>query len=312
MEKDLQVKKKRVAVYCRVSTAADQQDGSFERQCEYFRAIVAANPTMLLVDIYGDHGKSGRSMAGRPALQRLLRDCTAGKIDLILTKSVSRFARNLADCVGTVRALQSMGISVLFEKEALNTGDERNELFLCILATMAQQESNSIASHVAWARRQRAMAGCPYGEVAYGYLAGRRHKHIWHTVEDEARRVRRAFDMANRGECYKDIRAALQSMEDTEQTGKVWSQFNLGYLLRNPCYKGDYIVNKTCQIPVGSGWRKVWNNGQREQFYIEEHHEALVSDKVFQRVQLLMRRGLLNSNKQNFSDTELALLKKVV
>lgn len=309
MEKN---KKIRVAAYCRVSTASDMQDGSFETQCDYFRNWVLSKPNTVLVDVYGDHGKSGRNMAKRPAFQRMMQDCKDGKVDMIITKSVSRFARNIAECVHTIRDLQSLGISVLFEKEALHTGDERNELFLCILATVAQEESNSISNHIAWSRRERAMAGEPYGVVAYGYRGGKARRHVWRVDEQEARRVRLAFDMANHGECYMDIRAALQEMEDAEGTGKVWSQYNLGYLLRNEYYTGDYIVNKTCEIETATGKKKVWNMGQREQFYIEEHHEPLVSRDVFDRVEKLMQSGLLNSKKHCYRKEESELLKQAV
>lgn len=198
------------------------------------------------------------------------------------------------------------------EAEVVALGKEIDRLERQSTLDAELSKPNSISNHIAWSRRERAMAGKPYGVVAYGYRGGKTQQHVWQVDEQEARRVRLAFDMANHGECYMDIRAALQAMEDAEETGKVWSQYNLGYLLRNEYYTGDYIVNKTCEIETATGKKKVWNMGQREQFYIEEHHEPLVSRDVFDRVNKLMQSGLLNSKKHNYRKEESELLKQAV
>ena len=137
-------KKIRTCAYCRVSTASDTQDGSFEVQCEYYERLISSDPEMEFVGVYGDHGKSGRKMYNRTELNRMIKDCEDGKIDLILTKSISRFARNMADCVETVRHLKELGVRVLFEKENLDTDTMTGELILGILATIAQEESISL------------------------------------------------------------------------------------------------------------------------------------------------------------------------
>lgn len=304
--------RKRAAAYCRVSTSSDLQDGSFDTQCAYYRRRIGEDPEMELVDVYGDHGKSGRSMSGRPELQRLLRDCGKGRVDLILTKSMSRFARNLAECVETIRQLQTMGIPIYFEKEGLKTGDPNSELFLCILATVAQEESHSISMHVSWSRREMALAGRPVAPVAYGYRGGRENGHLWRVEESEARRVRRAFELANQGVCYREIRETLQAMETEEKTQKIWSQYNLGYMLHNSNYTGDYLVHKTCEIETAEGRKRIKNRGQAVQILIEGHHTPLVSRAVFERVQELMAAGLLNSSKRHFTQRELKLLEAVV
>ncbi|MBO5199354.1 MAG: recombinase family protein [Lachnospiraceae bacterium] len=296
-----------MAVYCRVSTASDLQDGSFEVQKEYYKKKIQSDPTLILADVYGDQGKSGRSIKARTEFQRMMQDCEEGRIDLILTKSISRFSRNLAECVESIRRLQELQIPILFEKEAINTADERNELFLCILATVAQSESDNLASHINWSRKERALAGRPYGNVSYGYRAGK-PDHVWHVEESEAERVRLAFEMADKGCCYMEIREALQKLEDEECTGKVWSQYNLGYLLRNIYYTGDYVTNKTCDIETAAGRTRVVNEGQKEQYYIEEHHEPFVSMETFERVQMLIERHLLFSNKYNHSEADRRLL----
>ena len=141
-------RKVRVAAYCRVSTLMEMQDSSYETQRDYYVQLISANPAYELVGIYGDHGASGRSMVKRPQFRRMLQDCEEGKIDMILTKSISRFARNLPDCIRTIRRLQELKIPVLFEKESINTLDVKSELLLNVLATVAEEESVSIFNNI--------------------------------------------------------------------------------------------------------------------------------------------------------------------
>ena len=159
----------RAAAYCRVSTEQELQDLSFESQCHYYRQLIESDPEMELVDIYGDHGKSGMHIDGRPEFQRMIDDCKAGKIDLIYSKSVSRFARNLSDLLKTLRELKDMNVSVVFEKEGLDTRSAASELMLGILGTIAQEESHSLATNMHWGREERLKKGQPYGAVSYGY-----------------------------------------------------------------------------------------------------------------------------------------------
>ena len=127
------------AAYCRVSTKRDTQDGSYEVQRAYYEKLISEDPTLELVGIYGDHGKSGRYMRGRAELNRLIKDCEAGKVKLILTKSISRFARNMMECVETIRHLRELGVTIRFEKENIDTDTMGGELMLGILATIAQE-----------------------------------------------------------------------------------------------------------------------------------------------------------------------------
>ncbi len=142
------MEKIKTAAYCRVSTNSDTQDGSFEVQCAYYENLIKSDPTMEFVGVYGDHGKSGRAMKGRKELNRLIKDCEDGKIQLVLTKSISRFARNMVECVAPVRHLLEIGVTVRFEKEDLDTEKMGGELMLGILATIAQEESNSISQNM--------------------------------------------------------------------------------------------------------------------------------------------------------------------
>jgi len=273
----------KTAAYCRVSTDKEEQDGSYELQEQYFTDLINADHTMELVGIYGDRGKSGLKISGRPGLQRLLDDCRAGKVQLILTKSISRFARNMAECAQMVRELRSLGVNILFEEQDIDSQDTAGDLVLNIFAAIAEEESHSISQHALMAHEQYVLEGRPYGRISYGYKNGGNHK--WIINEDEAPLVRKAFEMADAGRSYAEIRRALDEMSDI-----IWSQSRLRYLLTNVVYKGDYYSHKTICIVPG---KQVSNNGYRDRIYIEEHHEPIVSPELFERVQerIAMNKG---------------------
>lgn len=283
----------RVAAYCRVSTLAEEQSDSYETQCAYYRWYVEADPTLTLADVYGDHGVSGLSANKRPEFCRMMRDCMDGKIDLVMTKSVSRFARNLADCMDCVRKLREKGIPVIFEKEGLCSTDPSCELLLSLLATMAQEESNNLSQHIRWSYEQRNAVGDPAHRARYGYrrAADANGRSAWTIYEPEAKRVRLAFDMASAGKKYAEIRAALNRLEERDKTGLVWTQTRLHNLLISETYQGDILTNKSYRPDFLS--RKVRRNrGQRTQYYIEDHHEGIVSREQFNTVTQLLKEDM--------------------
>lgn len=295
---------RRVAVYCRVSTATEMQEGSFAMQKAAYTRQIAESPEMELVEIYGDYGKSGRFVQTRPEFQRMIRDCEAGKIDVILTKSISRFARNLADCMENIQKLRHMGIPVIFEENHMNTMDSSSELLLCILASIAQEESNSISQNILWAYEQRNARGETSCRISYGY---RREDggSGWRVEPSEAMRVRYAFEKASVCTCYREILQGLNAMEEQEQTGVKWSRKRLGYLLSNVCYIGDYLTGKSYRA---GGHKQRKNKGERDQYYLEGHHEAIVDRAMFQRVQQVKSAGLLHSYRVNFTEEEKAIM----
>ena len=280
----------RVAAYCRVSTDLEEQEGSFETQVCHYREKMGRSPDMELVGIYGDKGRSGLKASRRPELQRLLRDCRAGKIDLILTKSISRFARSMADCVELIRRLREWRVTVFFEREGLRTDDRKIDLIISILAAMAQEESHSISQNMIRCHEQHASEGRPCGRVAYGYA--RADDGSWQIRPAEAYRVRTAFRMAAEGRSYPEILTALNSIERQEGSGVIWLQKRVKYLLRNVAYQGDYYSHATVCLTPG---HQVVNRGYRDRYYIEEHHEPLVSRAMFARVQRMIEGGLLIS-----------------
>ena len=300
----------RTAAYCRVSTASDTQDGSFETQCEYYERIITEDPNMIFVGVYGDHGKSGRTMRGRKELNRLIKDCEAHKIDLVLTKSISRFARNMLECVQTIRHLKEIGVTVRFEKENLDTETMGGELMLGILATIAQEESNSISQNMSWSRQRHVEQGQPWDVARYGYISvGKEHK--WEVVPDEAEVVRQAFYMAGMCYTYGEIAEELTRMEKENGSDRVWNKTPVVNLLRSITYIGNYLSNKECRIVDEMGnVKRVKNTGQADQVLIEGHHPALVSEELYSVVQELLDHVILGGHRRKFSDEEQAIMNR--
>lgn len=280
----------RTAAYCRVSTDLSEQEDSYETQLRYYRSRIVHSPTMELVGLYGDKGKSGLKTSSRPGLQQLLSDCEAGKIDLILTKSVSRFARSMADCVDIINRLRSLNVNIIFDREGLQTANRRSDLLLHILAALAQEESHSLSQNMIRSHEQYAAEGRPYGRIAYGYFSS--GSKAWQPCPREALRVQTAFAMADESYCYADILSALNRMETQDATGVLWCQRRVRRMLCNVVYRGDYFSHGTVCLTPG---HQVVNRGYRDRFYIEEHHPPLVDPARFDRVQSLLLSGMLSS-----------------
>ena len=258
----------------------------------------------MLAGVYGDHGKSGTSIKRRSEFQRMLRDCEDGKIDIVMTKSISRFARNLRDCLTTIDHLKQLGIPVLFEKEGINTMDNKSELLLNVLAIIAEEESISIGQNMRWAYERRNAAGDPFHKAPYGYRRDKKANR-WYIHESEARRVRFAFQYAGRGVCYQEIIKGLNDMECEEETGLVWDNYRLTKLLKHEAYIGDVLTNKSYRP---SRNRQVPNRGERDQYYIESHHEPIIDRVTYDKVQELVKRKLLWTVRKRFTQEERELL----
>ena len=306
---EIVAKRRRAAAYCRVSTGMECQEGSYEIQKSYFTELLSNSPHAELVKVYADEG-SGRSMRGRPEFQQMIQDCMDGKIDVIYTKSISRFSRNMLDCVTVVRQLKERGIPVIFDKEGVNTMDSQSELFFHILAIIAEEESKSIGENVKAGISYRHDQGIPTGHVPYGFRRVNKQG-AWCIEESEARRVRYAFDQAAQGICYADIRTGLNKMEAEEHTGVSWSHSRkrLPLMLRHVAYMGDYWTDcyYTAYGKNGRRYSKR-NTGERAQVHIEGHHEPIVSKEKFERVQVMMQMGLLHSGRRNFTEEQKKVL----
>ena len=287
--------KQRIAAYCRVSTALEIQQDSLNTQQEWFKYKYENNPAAELVGVYTDD-RSGTSIGARPGFCALLEDCRAGKIDRIVTKSVTRFSRNMADFLRVTRELKQLGIAVEFEKEGFNTMDAQGELLLCVLAAVSQEEVSAISRSLRWAIRKRDASGRPNYRVSYGY---RRDGEAggWRIHEAEAAKVRMAFFMAARGNSYAQIAARLAEMEKANPTGANWTQRRLHYVLTNEHYVGDVLTQKTC-VPDYLNHRRVRNRGMVDQYYLRDHHIPIIDRQTFCRVQLCIAEGRLHSGRR--------------
>jgi DNA invertase Pin-like site-specific DNA recombinase len=244
-------RKLRVAAYARVSTDLDSQETSIENQCDHYKAFIEANPVWELAGIYAESGVSGTKADTRPELQRLMQDCEAGAVDVIVTKSISRFARNTSECLSMVRELTSLGIRLIFEKENIDTETMESEFLLTLLAAFAESESASISTNQKWAIRKRFQAGTyKGGKVPYGY---RRTKKGYIIHPAEAATVRRIFYALADGKGTLVIARELneeriptwtESYKGLEAQGK-WRSNSIIAIARNEFYTGDSLYQKT-------------------------------------------------------------------
>ena len=277
----------RVAADCRVSTLMEEQELSYESQCAYYDNLIGSRENMELVGIYGDQGFSGLHADKRPEFQRLIAACTDGKVDLVMVKSISRFSRNTIDCQKYLKLLKEHGVTVYFEKEGLYSTDSQCELILKLLAAAAQEESNSISQTIKWANVKNCERGYPTRTCCYGYVKAKRQageKHIWEIDEEKAKRIRLMFELADKGETAPEIAKAIRKYEKEHGVTARWTASNVRARIRNEAYKGDLLTGKTYSPDILSG-KRMKNNGQSPQYYIEEHHDPIVSPVLFDRVQ---------------------------
>lgn len=279
--------KVRVAVYCRVSTEHEEQEGSFEMQRAAFEDKVSRTPGQILAGVYGDFGKSGGSRKYREQFNKMLQDCHEGKIDLIMTKSISRFARNLADTTECIRELKTLGIPVYFEKENLNTMDASAGMVISMLAAIAQEEMNNHSRNIKWSFCQRARAGSPVRSACYGYR--RKKNGEWKIYEPEAKKVRLIFQMASEENLYRELLDMLNRMEQEEGSSYVWNRNRVYWVLKKEEYIGDVLTHKKVSVDY-LAHKQVSNRGIATQYYIKDHHEPIIKRETFHKVQNILRK----------------------
>ena len=281
----------RTAAYCRVSTLSEDQQSSFDTQCAYYKQMIESDPKKEFVGVYADQ-MSGLHADKRTEFMRLIQDCEDGNIDLVITRSVSRFSRNMGDCLHFVNKLRMLNIPVIFEKEHISSLDKNAELFLSILASMAQEEVGHLSRNIRWAHVHAAELGKPIRKAAYGYRQNKKRE--WIIYEPEAKRVRLAFRLAAELKSYTDIVDSLNALESLEKTGVRWSQARIYRMFRNEAYRGDVLTHKTYKPDYILAKQKK-NNGEREQYYIEDHHQPIIPVEVFDQVQAIIDANLLNT-----------------
>ena len=277
--------KTRVAAYCRVSTGTDDQLVSLETQKSHYEDLISANPDWVYAGLYYDEGISGTSKEKRPALQRLIADCEAGKIDRIMTKSLSRFARNTTDCLELTRKLLDLGITIFFEKENLDTGSMESELLLSIMSSLAESESVSISENSKWSVRHRFENGTfKIGCVPYGYNVKDGEMTI---NEDEAKWVRWIYAQALKGKASNAIATQLNDLGIPSRRSDHWTSTTIRGMLTNEKYVGACLFQKTY---TDFRFKRHNNHGERDQYFVEGHHPAIISQEDFDAVGALMEQ----------------------
>lgn len=280
----------RVAAYCRVSTDDEEQLTSYKAQCAYYTDKIMTNPEWTLAGIFADEGITGTSTRKREKFKKMIRLCRRGKIDMILTKSISRFARNTVDCLAYIRELKELKIPIIFEKENIDTMKADSEIIITMLGGFAQAESESISQNVRWGKRQAFKEGhviFQYSRI-YGYEQGENNEPKINS--EQAAVVKRIFDTYLVGSSVRDIKLMLEAERIPASSGKVeWSISVLQYLLRNEKYCGDALLQKTfVENCITKKTRK--NNGELPKYLIKNHHEAIIDRELFERVQTEIAR----------------------
>lgn len=282
----------RIAPYARVSTDTEEQLNSYKSQVMYYTDLVQKRSDWSLVDIYADEAVTGTQVTKRENFQRMINDCMDGKIDMVITKSISRFARNTLDTLKYVRMLKERNIAVFFEDENINTLTMDGELLLVILSSVAQQEVENISANVKKGLKMKMKRGELVGFVScLGYDYDPADKSI-SVNETEARTVRHIFERYTEGAGAYVIAKELMALGyKTKYGNSEWHDTTVLGIIKNEKYKGDVLQGKTFTVdPISK--RRLENYGEEDQYYIKSHHEPIVSEEVFEKAQeILKRRG---------------------
>ena len=289
--------KLRVAAYCRVSTDSDEQATSYEAQVEHYTEYIQKNPEWVLAGIYADDGISGTNTKKRTEFNRMIDACMDGEIDMIITKSISRFARNTLDCLKYIRQLKDKSIPVFFEKESINTMDAKGEVLITIMASLAQQESQSLSQNVKLGLQYRYQQGKV--QINHNRFLGYTKDAEGNLVIDpvQAEVVKRIYREYLEGYSMDKIAAGLEADGILTGAGKAkWHTSTINKILRNEKYIGDALLQKTYTTDFLNKTR-VKNNGIVPQYYVEGDHEAIIPKEIFLRVQEeLVRRRVVNTS----------------
>ena len=295
-------KQLRVAAYCRVSTEHEEQQNSYNVQIAYYTDLINRKKEWTLAGIFADEGISGTQAKKRPEFLKMIRMCKKQKIYLVITKSISRFARNTVDCLEYVRQLKDLGIGVLFEKENINTLTMTSEFMIALYGSFAQAESESISQNVSWGK-QKAFAE---GKVSFqykhllGYRRGADGKP--EIVPEEAETVRMIYELFLDGYSLTDIAKRLTLLERKTAHGKTeWHREIISSILRNEKYVGDALLQKTFRVDCISKKVKK-NNGERPMYLVTNHHEPIIDRDTYNRVQQELAR---RTSKRKISDKTL-------
>lgn len=273
-------KVKRVCGYGRVSSGKDAMLHSLSAQVSYFSNLIQSTPGWEYAGVYADEAFTG-TKNNRPEFQKMLADCRAGIIDMIITKSISRFARNTLTLLETAREMKSLGIDIYFEEQELHTLSGEGELLLTLLAAHAQAESESVSSNCKWRIRNDFKKGVPVSSYLYGYQMKNRQFFV---VPEEAKIVKRIFDLYLSGLGKNKISRVLNGDGVPAYGGGQWCPTGIEHILRNEKYKGDLLLQKVYRADHLSK-KKVLNCGQLPRYIVNDNHEAIIDSQTFDAVQ---------------------------
>ena len=278
-----EIRKLRVAAYCRVSTELEQQQSSYDIQIEYYTRHIMQNPNWIFAGVFADDGRSATNTFRRDDFNQLMNQCMKGKVDMVITKSISRFARNTVDCISWVRKLREKNVAVYFEKENLNTLDDSTEMILTILSSQAQEESRAISTNVKWGDARQFEKGESTGQRSYGFRKAPTGEMC--IVEEEAAVIRNMARWFLDGDSLERIKHRLEDAGIETTTGKkTWSTGTIYNILTNEKIMGDVLLQKTFTADYLTK-RRVKNSGQQKQYYVKNHHEAIIPKTVYYKIQ---------------------------
>ena len=278
-----EIRKLRVAAYCRVSTELEQQQSSYDIQIEYYTRHIMQNPNWIFAGVFADDGRSATNTFRRDDFNQLMDQCLKGKVDMVITKSISRFARNTVDCISWVRKLKEKNVAVYFEKENLNTLDDSTEMILTILSSQAQEESRAISTNVKWGYARKFEKGESTRQRSYGFRKAPTGEMC--IVEEEAAVIRNMARWFLDGESLERIKHRLEDAGIETTTGKkTWSTGTIYNILTNEKIMGDVLLQKTFTADYLTK-RRVKNSGQQKQYYVKNHHEAVIPKTVYYKIQ---------------------------
>ena len=291
----------RVAAYCRVSTNDEEQLTSYEAQKTYYTDKIMTNPEWTMAGIFADEGISGVSTAKRTEFNRMIRHCRQGKIDVVMVKSISRFARNTLDCIKYIRALKTLGVAVIFEKESINTLEMDSELLLTMMGAFAQAESESMGANVRWGMREAMRSGKANLRIDALYAYEKGEDGEPKIVPEQAEVVRRIYERFLAGQSLRMIRDSLEAEGvPTIKGQEKWNPAVIKSILTNEKYCGDVLRQKTfIEDTISKKVKK--NTGQLPMYLIQNHHEGIVSREMFKAAQAELARrnaGKAPSQKQ--------------
>lgn len=294
MANEADKEQKRVAVYCRVSSGSADQLNSLANQIKYYTQYVKKHKGWTLVDIFADEAITGTRADIRPEFQRMIRMCELKQVDMVITKSMARFARNTKDSLEYTKKLKLLGVAILFEKEGINTLSVGDEMLINTFAAIAEEESMSISQNLRLANIKRMENGeyvC--SNAPYGYRLINKQLVI---DQDEAAVVRMIYDIYLQGTSTYDIAVKLNADGIKSKGGKTWSRTGVNYVLTNEKYIGDSLYQKKYGLPTVP-FTKKYNKGEMDQYYATGTHDGIIDPEVFAKVQTLMNARGESHNK---------------